>query len=531
MASKKILVTVQVSAGAAPAEVKKVEDALGKLSTAQVKVNKATEKGRAQSGLNNAILLETGRLASDASFGFTAIANNLSQVISLFQSFARTNGGFIKSMGTLLKSLWGTGGFLIAIQLLISYGDDIIKFFKGSASAAEEEAEALKKLNEEIEDNIKLRNRQLQQLRQSLGLITKVSMDALGNLTKEINATQEDLMEIADRFDEVGISNTDVLRDEELSLERRVQIAQEMFNIFENETRLIRLRQQESDSLKKGDLDRVRTIRDQIRESQREILESNKIIEKLSEPPVGFRDKVKKVSDNLKIDFEELFTYLQGRAKDSDFILEKLLQGWSIRQINASLAASKALKGAGNAGIKALDDLVKADNKYTKNKKDNSKAIKKLNDLERKNRNKQLQEIAGNLNKAAGLFGENTGANKAMKIASAVIDTYAGANLAMASAPPPLNFINAAAVVAAGIANVQKIKSVKVPNEKGSASTPTPLNVEAPDFNVVGVGGVSQLATTLAGVTGQPIKAFVVSKEISTAQELDRNITSTASIG
>ena len=46
MASKKILVTVQVSAGAAPAEVKKVEDALGKLSTAQVKVNKATEKGR-----------------------------------------------------------------------------------------------------------------------------------------------------------------------------------------------------------------------------------------------------------------------------------------------------------------------------------------------------------------------------------------------------------------------------------------------------------------------------------------------------
>jgi len=153
MASKKILVTVQVSAGAAPAEVKKVEDALGKLSTAQVKVNKATEKGRAQSGLNNAILLETGRLASDASFGFTAIANNLSQVISLFQSFARTNGGFVKSMGMLLKSLWGAGGFLIAVQLLISYGADIIAFFKGSATAAEEEAEAIKKLNEGNLDN------------------------------------------------------------------------------------------------------------------------------------------------------------------------------------------------------------------------------------------------------------------------------------------------------------------------------------------------------------------------------------------
>lgn len=57
------------------------------------------------------------------------------------------------------------------------------------------------------------------------------------------------------------------------------------------------------------------------------------------------------------------------------------------------------------------------------------------------------------------------------------------------------------------------------------------MNVEAPDFNVVGAGGVSQLATTLAGVTGQPLKAFVVSKDITSAQELERNITDTASVG
>ena len=91
--------------------------------------------------------------------------------------------------------------------------------------------------------------------------------------------------------------------------------------------------------------------------------------------------------------------------------------------------------------------------------------------------------------------------------------------------------INAAAVIAAGIANVKKIKSVKVPKESGSASTPSTTTIEAPDFNVVGAGGVSQLATTLAGVTGQPLKAFVVSKEITSAQELERNITDTASVG
>ena len=60
------------------------------LALAQINAANAANKNRAQSGLNNAILLETGRLASDASFGFTAIANNLSQLVSLFQSFAKT---------------------------------------------------------------------------------------------------------------------------------------------------------------------------------------------------------------------------------------------------------------------------------------------------------------------------------------------------------------------------------------------------------------------------------------------------------
>jgi hypothetical protein len=73
--------------------------------------------------------------------------------------------------------------------------------------------------------------------------------------------------------------------------------------------------------------------------------------------------------------------------------------------------------------------------------------------------------------------------------------------------------------------------------KRASASRPTAgttapsITTEAPDFNVVGAGGVSQLAAGLAGITGKPIQAFVVSKEISSAQELDRNITGNASLG
>lgn len=75
-------------------------------AAAQMNAAAATKQGRAQSGLNNAILLESGRLASDLNYGFTAIANNLGQLVTLFGSFAETNGGVVKSFQALLKSLW-----------------------------------------------------------------------------------------------------------------------------------------------------------------------------------------------------------------------------------------------------------------------------------------------------------------------------------------------------------------------------------------------------------------------------------------
>jgi hypothetical protein len=113
----------------------------------------ALKQGRAQSGLNNAILLETGRLASDASYGFTAIANNLSQVVTLFSSFAKTNGGVIASFKTLTKSLIGSGGFLIAIQLIISFGPKIFAFFERLLGFTREMRDAFEGASKTVRDS------------------------------------------------------------------------------------------------------------------------------------------------------------------------------------------------------------------------------------------------------------------------------------------------------------------------------------------------------------------------------------------
>lgn len=59
----------------------------------------------------------------------------------------------------------------------------------------------------------------------------------------------------------------------------------------------------------------------------------------------------------------------------------------------------------------------------------------------------------------------------------------------------------------------------------GGAAAPA-----APSFNVVGASAQNQLAEAIAGTESQPVKAYVVSSDVTTAQELDRKIIEGASI-
>ena len=106
---------------------KQVDKALTQQAAAANAAAKSTDNMRATSGLNNAIIMETSRLASDASFGFTAIANNLSQLVNLVQSNVKATGSFSKAIGGLFTA---QAAFLIGIQLLITYGADLAKMLK-----------------------------------------------------------------------------------------------------------------------------------------------------------------------------------------------------------------------------------------------------------------------------------------------------------------------------------------------------------------------------------------------------------------
>ena len=181
-----------------------------------------------------------------------------------------------------------------------------------------------------------------------------------------------------------------------------------------------------------------------------------------------------------------------------------------------------------------------AQQKSLENEKANSYAKIKIAEEEAAAKQKALQAMSSGLKTAASLLGESTAAGKAAAIAATTIDTIqsgVSAFKGMVSAVPgpvgiALGAVAAAGALASGYASVKKILAVKTPNGGGGGAAPSGGGVSAPSFNVVGNSGVNQLAETMAGKSEQaPIKAYVVSNDVTSAQGLDRKIITNASLG
>jgi len=91
---------------------------------------------------------------------------------------------------------------------------------------------------------------------------------------------------------------------------------------------------------------------------------------------------------------------------------------------------------------------------------DKEAAIKRQIELDKLAARAKVMAIRTALNDIASLFGKHTAIAKGALMTQALMDTYAAANRALASLPPPWSFIAAAAAVAAGLSNVAKISAM-----------------------------------------------------------------------
>ena len=163
--------------------------------------------------------------------------------------------------------------------------------------------------------------------------------------------------------------------------------------------------------------------------------------------------------------------------------------------------------------------------------------------------------IAEGLNGLQNVFKAFGKESKALAIASIIVDQVSSisriisntgiANAkAIATSPTTfgqpwvtINSLSAGASIAGSVAGAAKaisaLKSDKttpispspIPSSGGGGSAPAITAASAPpSFNVVGASDSSQLAGVIANQSQQPIQAYVVSNDVTTAQSLDRNI-------
>jgi hypothetical protein len=158
-----------------------------------------------------------------------------------------------------------------------------------------------------------------------------------------------------------------------------------------------------------------------------------------------------------------------------------------------------------------------------------------------KAKQENLAKVGNALSSFSEIAGKETAAGKALAIASTLIQTYQSAQSSYASLAgipvvgPALGAAAAGAAVFAGMKQIQNIKKTKVPKGGGGGgasaggasvgAAPAP-----PSFNVVGASETSVLADTVAEQTNEPIQAYVVSNDVTTAQSLENNIVEGATI-
>lgn len=132
--------------------------------------------------------------------------------------------------------------------------------------------------------------------------------------------------------------------------------------------------------------------------------------------------------------------------------------------------------------------------------------------------------------------------NKALQIADATMATYTAVVGALSAKgadgllPFPVRVANAVAAGVIGAANVAKIAATKF----DSSESPSPDTSYAPEsvgasitpqFNVVGRGGINQLAESVNGINNRPVRAYVVAGEVTSQQNLNRRRARTATFG
>jgi hypothetical protein len=236
------------------------------------------------------------------------------------------------------------------------------------------------------------------------------------------------------------------------------------------------------------------------------------------------------------------------RQKERDRIKKEREEGQELirrdRELAANLTKTEIL-GVTSAGKDALiQTQVVAKgvtNAIVVSATEQADAKKKLTDYEKELEKQKFDAQVGlasqSLSIIGGLVDQNSAAGKAIAVTQAIINTYQGASKALAQGGI-FGPVAAAATIAAGLINVKKIVSTKIPSAKGGGSVAdsgspsmsmasAPITPTAPIQNTV-TSLSQQSINQMGSATG---RAYVVESDITNQQEKIIRINRAARLG
>jgi hypothetical protein len=248
-----------------------------------------------------------------------------------------------------------------------------------------------------------------------------------------------------------------------------------------------------------------------------------------------------KTANNLKKQQEQEFQAQIEEIDESNF-QNKLQKSMTEQEYEVELVRQKYFtleeQAKGNAEQLAIIEQAKANELGVINKKYTDEEIERQNTLQQT----KLKLAADAFTAIAGLI-ESFNARdeatarkqfkvaKAFNLAAALTNTYLAVTSALAMSKelfPGQRFVEAGIAGTTGLAQVAKIASTQFGGSGGGGNpdVPNPSSIIAPNLNVVGDTGINQLAT----LQQQPVKAYVVSNDITSAQQFDLKVQQTSQL-
>lgn len=485
-----------------------------------------------------------------------ALAEGVNGVMESVEAF-KNLGAMIKNV-TVVQKLLNLAmkanpiGLLIAgITALIAAGAALISWFYDSAAATE-------KANASMDRHTKALERQERQIARS----SKVLKDANQyqyDYAKAAGASAEQLRKLALKHQEeelalakknLELAKSTYLREQDILASYRANDASE--ELMERQTEIVKKAREATANARQsliGEYDDLKALRRQQKvEIRQEETDANKEAKDRAKEASQSRKQIAKETTEAII--EETRKQGEVTEEQEDFFTQMLLDADAEREgiRQESIAKQEEdelalMQFRGDIYKQDVENALEAERQKKEARAQNQKlAIDAAkNTLETISNIAQL--FAGKSEKEQKKAFE---IQKAVGIAQATIDTYKSATAAYSSLAgipvvgPALGIAAAAAAVTAGLLNVKQIASQEFKASGGGASggggaagvsAPTGGaggSVISPNFNIV---GNAQATNPLAGLGGQPIQAYVVSGEVTTAQSLDRNRINYATFG